>query len=113
MNVTTVSEIQLAINFARNSNLRLVVKNTGHDFGAKSTGAGGLNIWTHHLKDYEFYANYTSETYNGSAVKLGAGIQAYEMYAACNEHNVTCVGGEGRVSTESVIQTPALVLIWN
>lgn len=113
MNVTTVAQIQLAVNFARNTNLRLVVKNTGHDFGAKSTGAGGLNIWTHHLKDYKFYDNYTSESYSGSAVKLGSGVQAFEMYAACNEHNVTCVGGEGRVLNLEFRHRPALELTGN
>lgn len=30
--VTNVAQIQLAINFARNLNIRLVVRNTGHDF---------------------------------------------------------------------------------
>lgn len=25
-----------------------------------------------------------------------AGVQAYEVYAACHRYNVTCVGGEGK-----------------
>lgn len=29
VNVTTVAQIQLAVNFARNSNLRFVIKNNG------------------------------------------------------------------------------------
>lgn len=44
VNVSNVGQIQLALNFARNLDLRLVVKNTGHDFNAKSTGAGALAV---------------------------------------------------------------------
>jgi len=44
VNVSNVAQIQLTVNFARNANLRLVVKNTGHDFNGKSAGAGALSI---------------------------------------------------------------------
>ena len=50
VNVSTVAQIQLAVNFARNANLRLVVKNTGHDFNGKASGKGALSIWTHYLR---------------------------------------------------------------
>ncbi|KUI67939.1 putative FAD-linked oxidoreductase YvdP [Cytospora mali] len=97
VNVSNVAQIQLAINLARTLDLRLVVKNTGHDFGAKSTGAGGLNIWTHNLKEIKFLGDsYTAGGYTGPALKIGAGAQAYEIYAACHRYNVTCVGGEGK-----------------
>lgn len=59
VNVTNVRQIQAAVNFARNTNLRLVIKNTGHDFNGRSTGAGALSIWTHWLKSFEFIPNYT------------------------------------------------------
>lgn len=91
-----VAQVQLAINLARNLGIRLVVKNTGHDFGAKSTGAGSLSIWTHNLKSIRFYGSYNEGNYTGAAFKLGAGVQAFEVYAAAQEHNVTVVGGEGQ-----------------
>jgi hypothetical protein len=47
VNVTSVAQIQTSVNFAREFNVRLVVKNTGHDFSGKSLGAGALSIWTH------------------------------------------------------------------
>ncbi|OHE96406.1 FAD binding domain-containing protein [Colletotrichum orchidophilum] len=93
---TTVAHIQLAVNFARNLNLRLVVKNTGHDFGAKSTGYGALSIWTHKFKNIDFYESYQQDSYSGPAFKLGAGVQAYEMYEAADKYGVTAVGGEGQ-----------------
>lgn len=101
MNISTVAQIQLAVNLARNLNLRLVVKNTGHDFNGRSMGYGALSIWTHYLKDYEFYDSYTSGDYTGPALKAGTGLQAYEIYEACHEQGVTCIGGEGRVSRHS------------
>ncbi|OBT64286.1 hypothetical protein VE03_06794 [Pseudogymnoascus sp. 23342-1-I1] len=91
---TTVSQIQLAVNFARNLNLRLVVHNTGHDFLGKSTGAGALSIWTHNLKSVTFIKSYSSPSYKGPAFKLGAGIQVLDLYEAAKKYGVTAVGGE-------------------
>lgn len=98
VNATTVAQVQLAVNLARNLNLRLVVKNTGHDFGGKSMGYSALSVWTHNLKDHVFYDHFEQDDYSGPALKLGSGMQATEIYAACRDNNVTCVGGEGRVS---------------
>ena len=91
---TNVAQIQLAINFARTLNLRLVVHNTGHDFLGKSTGYGALSIWTHNLKTVKYIEDYKSKSYSGPAFKLGAGIQVGELYAAAEEYGVTAVGGE-------------------
>ncbi|KAE8145761.1 hypothetical protein BDV25DRAFT_170259 [Aspergillus avenaceus] len=96
VNVSTVAQIQLAINFARNAGLRLVVKNTGHDFNGKSTGAGALGIWTHHLKDMEYYEDYQGPGYRGPVVKMGAGVQASEIYTLAKKLGFTAVGGEGK-----------------
>ncbi|KAJ5459900.1 uncharacterized protein N7458_001452 [Penicillium daleae] len=96
VNVTNVAQIQLAVNFARNAGLRLVVKNTGHDFSGKSTGAGALGIWTHHLKEIDYIANYKTSSYQGPAVKMGAGVQAFEIYEKANELGFSVVGGEGK-----------------
>ena len=96
--VTNVAQIQLALNFARNLNLRLVVKNTGHDFADKSIGAGALSLWTHKLNDIKFYPNYIYESYSGPAFKLGAGVETADVYLAAEQNGVTVVGGECRVS---------------
>jgi len=96
--VTKVTQIQLALNFARNTHIRLVVKNTGHDFMDKSIGAGALSIWTHKLKDIEFFEDYRCKGHSGPAFKLGAGVETEEVYRAAEDHGVTAVGGECRVS---------------
>lgn len=95
VNVTTAAQIQLAVNFARNLNMRLNVKNTGHDFNGKSAGAYALNVWTHNLKDITYVKSYTSGNYTGPAVKFGSGVQAYELYAKAEALGITVVGGEG------------------
>ncbi|KAG9195233.1 hypothetical protein G6011_00353 [Alternaria panax] len=59
---TTVRHIQLAVNFARNKNIRVVVKNSGHDFNGKSIGGASLSVWTHNLKGMTYDSNYTSPT---------------------------------------------------
>ncbi|ORY02849.1 FAD binding domain-containing protein [Clohesyomyces aquaticus] len=96
VNATSVKQIQVAVLFAKEHNIRLVIKNTGHDFGAKSVGKGALSIWTHHLKDSEYIERYTGEGYNGKAVRLAAGIEVYEAYALAKKHGITLVGGEGK-----------------
>ncbi|KAF4471583.1 hypothetical protein FALBO_1498 [Fusarium albosuccineum] len=94
---TNVAQIQLAVNFARNLNLRLVIHNTGHDFLGKSTGAGALSIWTHNLKDVKFNKNYRgASSYTGPAFKLGAGIQVKDLYEAADREGYSAVGGECR-----------------
>jgi len=94
VNVSTVAQVQLAVNFARNTGLRLVVKNTGHDFLGKSTGAGALAIWTHNLKSVSYIPEFRSAFYTGPALKLGAGVQVGELFAAADRYNVTATGGE-------------------
>lgn len=93
VNVTNVAHIQLAVNFARNLNLRLVVKNTGHDFNGRSAGAGALSIWTHQLDNIAFFDEYQTSSYSGRALKIGAGVLVHQMYEAAERHNVTVVGG--------------------
>jgi hypothetical protein len=83
-----------AIAFAKLKNIRLLVRNTGHDFLGKSTGAGALAIWTHHMKDISII-NYSSPSYKGKAMKMGAGVQANEAYAAANAKGLVVIGGNG------------------
>jgi len=83
--VTKVSQIQLALNFARNTNIRLVVKNTGHDFADKSIGAGALSIWTHKLKDIRFESDFQCGRYRGPAFRLGSGVETEDVYRAAEQ----------------------------
>ncbi|KAE8448784.1 hypothetical protein EG329_008786 [Mollisiaceae sp. DMI_Dod_QoI] len=93
VNASNVAHIQAAVNFAREKQIRLVIKNTGHDMSGKSLGGGALSIWTHHLKNIAFYPNYTTDGYSGPAFKAGAGVQAKEIYDAAFDRGLMVVGG--------------------
>ena len=93
VNVTNPQQIAQAIQFATQHNIRLVIRNTGHDYNGKSTGAGALGIWMHHLKDIEIF-DYNSSTYSGKAIKMGAGVQGFEAYEAAHAQGLAVVSGE-------------------
>ena len=93
VNVSTVAQIQLALNFARETDIRLIVRNTGHDYNGRSTGAGALSIWMHNLKDIHYVEQYNSSDYEGAALKVGAGVQVSEVYEAADKYGVTALGG--------------------
>jgi hypothetical protein len=50
----TKDHIKAGVDFARDKNVRLVIRNTGHDFMGRSTGYGALVINTHSFKDVTF-----------------------------------------------------------
>lgn len=102
-----VAQIQLAVNFARNLNIRLNVKNSGHDFNAKSTAGGSLSVWTLHLQDIEFLGHdyQSSSGAKGPAFKVGAGITTKQIYDAAHEQGLMVVGGIARVSDLKIFGT--------
>ncbi|KAK3998045.1 hypothetical protein QBC44DRAFT_346763 [Cladorrhinum sp. PSN332] len=99
VNVSTVKHIQAAVNFARNKGVRLIIKNTGHDFGGRSMGAGSLSIWTHNLKSFEYIPEHTVKKgkngYSGPAVKVGAGVESFELFNHMAANNITVVAPGG------------------
>lgn len=95
---TNVKQIQAAIQFAKEKNIRFVIKNTGHDFSGKSGGAGALSVWTKNLKGITYEENYVDEGtgYSGPAFKAGTGVRAWEIYEAAHAQGKVVVGGEGQ-----------------
>nr|UYO77233.1 FAD-dependent isoamyl alcohol oxidase [Trichoderma psychrophilum] len=93
VNVTGASDIVSAIAFAKQHNVRIVIKNTGHDYLGRSTGKGSLSLWTHNLKSTKYIPSYRSSYYTGPAAKLGAGIEGWEAYTLANQTGHRMVGG--------------------
>ncbi|CAE6399460.1 unnamed protein product [Rhizoctonia solani] len=92
------NHVSEAVKFAGQHNLKLVVKNTGHDFFGRSSGEGSFSIWTHHLKGINFTDSFISAGCSGnevtqSAVTVGAAELWIDVYRAAEEHNATVVGG--------------------
>ncbi|KAK1766009.1 hypothetical protein QBC33DRAFT_123457 [Phialemonium atrogriseum] len=93
INVTGVDDVVAGISFSKKKNIRLVIKNTGHDVLGKSTGKGGLSLWTFNMKSTEIIPSYSSSYYKGPAIKLGAGTMAEEAYVVADSAGYRLVGG--------------------
>lgn len=92
IDVATPEHAQAGLAFADEHNIRLVIRNTGHDYNGKSTGAGALGLWMHHLKDIEVI-DYEDAHYSGKALHMGAGVEGLEAYVAADAAGLHVVGG--------------------
>ncbi|KAI1319320.1 hypothetical protein F5Y16DRAFT_414289 [Xylariaceae sp. FL0255] len=92
INVTEVSDVQAGLAFVKEHNVRLTIKNTGHDMLGRSSGRGSLALWTHGLKNISF-SNYTSPLYTGPAAKLGAGVQGLDVIEAASAYGLRVAAG--------------------
>jgi hypothetical protein len=90
----SVLDVQAAVLFASLYNIRLNIKNTGHDFMGRSTAAGSLSVWTHHFDEKTIIRSYSSPSYTGPAVRFGSGVQTGEAYTFLNDYGRVVVGGE-------------------
>jgi FAD/FMN-containing dehydrogenase len=86
---------------AKKNNIRLIVKNTGHDYLGRSSGPKSLSIWVHYVTGIKTHASSFQPKgcdfkIEGSAITAGAGTQMYEVYKAAGAVNRTVVGGMGR-----------------
>ncbi|KAF2755342.1 isoamyl alcohol oxidase [Pseudovirgaria hyperparasitica] len=94
---TEIAHIKAGIDFARQQNVRLIIRNTGHDFMGRSNGYGALAINTHKFKDISFTGSYAGPgDWKGGAVTVGAGVQLRELYTAAHSRSpsVLVMGGE-------------------
>ncbi|KAJ5776175.1 uncharacterized protein N7511_001186 [Penicillium nucicola] len=96
----TAEHIQAAVKFAAHHNIKLVVKNTGHDFLGRSSAPHSLQIFTHGFKDISIADQFLPKTSDGTAtseniktVTLGAGVQLHEMYAYLGSKGLMVTGG--------------------
>ncbi|KIX06813.1 uncharacterized protein Z518_04789 [Rhinocladiella mackenziei CBS 650.93] len=92
--------VALTIAFARLFNIRLVVKNTGHDMSGRSEGHGGLEVWIRHLrngitfqKTFKSSKGCSKSGWTGSAIKIAGAYTWEDVYAVAQANNVIVVGG--------------------
>lgn len=93
VNATGRDDFQKTMAFATERNIRFVIRNTGHDYFGKSTGAGALALWTHNMKDMAFL-DYKSTQYTGKAMKMSAGVQVMEALEAAHAQGLVVAGGQ-------------------
>ena len=91
--VSGPEDVKKTIAFAEKHNIRLVIRNTGHDYNGRSTGAGGLAIWTHELKETKV-VDWEDDHYKGKALQVGAGVQGFEALDAAKGSGLVVVTGE-------------------
>jgi FAD/FMN-containing dehydrogenase len=87
-------DIAEAVNFARENDLRLVVKGGGHSYQGTSNAPDSLLIWTRHMNDIAMYTAFVPRGCEHRlqpqpAVTLGAGTIGMQAY-----HAVTTEGGK-------------------
>ncbi|EED16287.1 isoamyl alcohol oxidase, putative [Talaromyces stipitatus ATCC 10500] len=93
VNVSSANDVIAAVNFAKKNNIRFVIRNTGHDYFARSTGAGALSVWMHNFNAIQ-YKNWSDPHYSGPAFKFGAGVMGFQVLEAAHAKNLVVVGGE-------------------
>ena len=88
---------------ARENNVRLVVKNSGHDFVGRSSGGRSLSIWVHHIKGATIHegsfrpqgCGHDVEI-EGTAMTILGGSQMTEIYSAADGVGHVPIGANGR-----------------
>ncbi|RWA07531.1 hypothetical protein EKO27_g7560 [Xylaria grammica] len=93
INISSPQQVIDGLKFSKAYNVRLVIKNTGHDGTGKSTGKGALSLWTHNLKNISIIDRYISGHFQGPAIRLGAGVIGLEAHEAANAAGYRVVGG--------------------
>lgn len=96
VNATDAGQIAAGIRFARQHNLRLVIRNTGHDLLGRSTGHGSLQIWIKYLRTgitfHEKFVQVAGE-WEGAAVTIGGGYVWQDVYPEAAKRGLIVVGG--------------------
>ncbi len=90
----SAQDIAAAVDFARENDLRLVVKGGGHSYQGTSNAADSLLIWTRHLNEIAMHSAFVPRGCEQTlkpqpAVTLGAGTIGMQAYRA-----VTTQGGQ-------------------
>ncbi|KAF8527013.1 FAD-binding domain-containing protein [Hysterangium stoloniferum] len=94
VNATTAAHIQAGVHFAREHNLKVSVKSTGHDYLGRSTAKGSFLLWTRYFEDITFHDTFkVGQKNTGSAVTVGSGVHLNGLYQAAKAQGKTYVGG--------------------
>ncbi|KAG6913137.1 hypothetical protein DXG01_009384, partial [Tephrocybe rancida] len=97
VDVRNALHILAALQFAHAHNIRLSIKNTGHDFFGRSVAPNSLVIWMHNLYTLKFYKNFTASncpSANSQNVgEMGAGVIAGDAFQYFSTQGMDITGG--------------------
>src|ERR671911_1489915 len=109
---STTDDVVAAVNFARENNLRLVVKGGGHSYQGTSNAADSLLIWTRHMNAITVHDAFVGTGCEGQsepqpAVTVDAGAIWGQVYDAVTTQAGRYVQGGGclTVGTAGLIQS--------
>src|SRR5215468_968525 len=93
-------DIATAVNFARENNLRLVVKGGGHSYQGTSNAPDSLLIWTRHMHDVTIHKDFVPQGCQSThapqrAVTVGSGTIWFQAYDAVTTKAGAYVQGGG------------------
>lgn len=96
----STADVVAAVNFARQHNLRLVVKGGGHSYQGTSCAPDSLLVWTRHMNDVTLHDAFVARGCTGTispqpAVSLGSGAMWIDAYNAVTKHGGRYVQGGG------------------
>ncbi|PPR02522.1 hypothetical protein CVT26_012006 [Gymnopilus dilepis] len=99
INATEAADVIAGVKFANERNLRLVVRNIGHDLLGRSTGFGALQIWIRFLQTGISFSNRYQATdgcsqsnWTGASITIGGGYVWSDVYEVAQQNNVIVVG---------------------
>lgn len=88
-------DVAAAFAFAKENDVELSVKNSGHDYMTRSAGKGTLTLWTHSLQGMEYHADFTPQGCSesvGAAMSVMAGVPVLDAYNFADEHDALILG---------------------
>lgn len=94
----TVDDIAAAVDFAREHDVRIAVKGTGHDYLGRSNAPDSLLVWTHRMRNVTVHdafvpAGAPAGTPGRPALSVGAGTRWLEAYGAATHAGLYVQGG--------------------
>lgn len=95
----SVEDVQKTVRFARERNIRLLIRNTGHDLGGRSSGPGALQLDVSGLNNIvrsDFEPLESGQALGGNpipAVTVGGGTRMGEVYELGALESFTIAGG--------------------
>ncbi len=97
------ADVAAAVDFARENNLRLVVKGTGHSYLGTSNAPDSLLVWTRAMNQVELHEAFVPQGCQGHvapapAVSAGAGAMWIDLYDAVTTRSGRYVQGGGCTS---------------
>lgn len=95
---TSAADVAAAVDFARETGVKLVVKGAGHDYKGRNCAPNSLLVWTGKMRDVTYHPDFriagaTASVAGRPAVSAQAGARWIEGYTLATQNNRYIQGG--------------------